>query len=134
MRYKALLLWAGLAGLLALAYRQFGWQGVALASGGLLMWLLLHFNRLMHVMRRASNRPVGHVASAVMLNAKLQAGRPLLHVIAQTRSLGERLSAEGAQPEIYRWRDESGSSVTCEFQGGKLVSWQLERPAQAAQD
>lgn len=134
MKSKALLLWAGVAGLLVLAHRQFGWQGVALASGGLLMWLLLHFNRLMHVMRRASDRPVGRVASAVMLNAKLQAGRPLLHVIALTRSLGERLSAEGAQPEIYRWRDDSDSSVTCEFQDGKLLRWTLERPPQATQD
>ena len=134
MKYKALLLWVGLAGLLVLAHRQFGWQGVALASGGLLMWLLLHFNRLMHVMRRASGRPVGQVASAVMLNAKLQAGRPLLHVIALTRSLGERLSAEGAQPEIYRWRDDSDSQVTCEFQDGKLLRWTLERPPQATQD
>jgi len=134
MRYKAFLLWAGVAGLLVFAYRQFGWQGVALVSGGLLMWLLLHFNRLMHVMRRASSRPIGHVGSAVMLNAKLQAGRPLLHVIAQTRSLGKRLSAEGEEPEVYLWTDDSGSSVTCEFEGGKLQRWQLERPAQPAQD
>ena len=99
-------------------------------GGGLMMWALLHFTRLMGVMKRAANRPVGHVDSAVMLNAKLQSGRPLLHVIAQTRALGERLSAEGAQPEIYRWRDESGSSVSCEFEGGKLARWQLVRPAQ----
>ncbi len=53
-----------------------------------------------------------------------------MHVIAQTRALGERLSDEGAQPEVYRWRDGSGSSVSCEFEGGKLARWKLERPEQ----
>ena len=130
MRFQSILLWAGVAALLVLAQSRFGWPGVAFAGAGLVMWLLLHFTRLMGVMKRAANRPVGHVDSAVMLNAKLQSGRPLLHVIAQTRALGERLSAEGAQPEIYRWSDESGSSVSCEFEGGKLARWQLVRPAQ----
>ncbi|MEO0003243.1 MAG: hypothetical protein RLZZ22_935 [Pseudomonadota bacterium] len=130
MKFQSILLWTGVAALLVLAHAQFGWPGVAFAGAGLVMWLLLHFTRLMGVMRRAANRPVGHVDSAVMLNAKLRPDRPLMHVIAQTRALGERLSAEGAQPEIYRWRDESGSSVRCEFEGGKLARWQLDRPAQ----
>ena len=72
---------------------------------------------------------LGGVASAVMLNAKLQPGQPLLHVIAMTRALGERISPEGVEPEVYRWCDESGSGVTCEFEGGKLQRWKLERPA-----
>ena len=53
------------------AWRQFGWPGIAMAAGGVVMWILLHFTRLMTVLKRAANRPVGHVASAVMLNAKL---------------------------------------------------------------
>ena len=113
-----------------LAHDRFGWAGAAFAGAGIVMWLLLHFTRLMHVMRRAASRPVGHVDSAVMLNAKLRPNRALLHVIAMTRSLGERMSAEGAEPEVYRWRDTSGSSVSCEFEGGKLRRWKLERPAQ----
>ncbi len=130
MKFQSILLWSGIAALLVLAQSQFGWPGLAFAGAGLMMWLLLHFTRLMSVMKRAANRPVGHVDSAVMLNAKLQPGRPLLHVIAMTRALGERLSAEGEQPEVYRWRDESGSSVRCEFEGGKLARWRLDRPAQ----
>lgn len=115
---------------LFLSHRYYGWMGVAAAAGLLVMWLLLHFHRLMQVLQRAAKRPVGYVDSAVMLNAKLRPGRPLMHVIALTRSLGERLSAADAQPEIYRWRDGSGSSVSCEFEGGKLQRWRLERPAQ----
>lgn len=129
MRFQGILLWGGVAALLVLAHAKFGWPGVAFAGAGLVMWLLLHFTRLMGVMKRAANRPIGHVDSAVMLNAKLQPGRSLMHVVAQTRALGERLSAEAAQPEIYRWSDDSGSSVSCEFEGGKLARWKLERPA-----
>jgi hypothetical protein len=53
---------------------------------------------------------------------------PLMHIIALTRSLGELLTPKDVQPERFRWRDASESSVTCELVGGKLVSWTLERP------
>ena len=43
-------------------------------------------------------------------------------------ALGELLSAEGADPEIYRWTDGTRSHVICEFRQGKLVKWTLERP------
>ena len=112
-----------------LAYRQWGWLGVALVSGGLVMWVLLHFTRMMQVLKRAANRPIGYVDSAVMLNAKLRAGVPLMHVIALTRSLGELLTPKDTQPERFRWTDGSQSHVTCEFVGGKLVGWTLYRPA-----
>lgn len=114
-----------------LAYRHFGWPGVALSAGALVMWVLLHFTRMMQVLKRATNRPIGHVDSAVMLNAKLRPGVPLMHIIALTRSLGELLTPKDVQPERFRWRDASESSVTCELVGGKLVSWTLERPTDA---
>ena len=60
----------GLALLLAFAFRAAGWQGLAAAGGGVLMWLLLHFTRLVAVMRRATDRPVGHTDSAAVLNAR----------------------------------------------------------------
>jgi hypothetical protein len=41
------------------------------------------------------------------------------------------MSPKDAQPELYRWTDGSESSVTCEFLQGKLVKWELNRPAQA---
>ena len=101
---------------------------MAAAGGGVLMWLLLHFTRLMTVMKRAAEKPLGWVASAVMLNAKLKPRMPLLKVLALTGALGERLSAEEAQPEVYRWRDNGDSSVTAEFANGRLAGWRLERP------
>src|SRR5205085_4143719 len=112
-------------------YQGYGWPGVALAGGGIVMWMLLHFTRMMKVLQRASSRPVGFVDSAVMLNAKLRPGVPLLHVVAMTRALGEQLGPKDQQPEVYRWTDGSASSVTCEFARGKLVKWELLRPQAA---
>ncbi|MEO8857831.1 MAG: glycerate kinase [Burkholderiaceae bacterium] len=111
-----------------IAYRQYGWSGVAVAASLIVMWMLLHFNRVMHVLKRAANRPVGYVGSAVMFNARLKPGVTLLHVMAMTQSLGEALSAKDQEPEVYRWTDGSESHVTCEFRGGKLVKWELVRP------
>ena len=114
--------------LVAAAWRAYGWAGVAVVTGGIVMWVLLHFTRLMHVLKQAADRPVGYVASAVMLNAKLQPGMPLLKVLALTRALGELRTEPEAQPEIFRWTDTSGSHVTCTFANGRLVAWNLERP------
>ena len=94
------------------------------------MWVLLHFTRLMSIMKKASDRPIGYVGSAVMLNAKLKPKAPLVHVVAMTRSLGQRLSEEGQSPEIYRWTDGTQSHVTCEFVAGRLMKWELQRPEQ----
>ncbi len=118
---------AGVA-VVVLAYRGFGWAGVAAAVGGLMMWLLLHFTRMMQVLRRAANRPIGYVDSAVMLNAKLKPGMTLLHVVAMTRSLGALQSDKDAQPEVFRWTDGGQSHVTCTFVGGKLAQHELFRP------
>ncbi|QJW83319.1 glycerate kinase [Ramlibacter terrae] len=109
-------------------YRAYGWQGVAFAVTGIVMWMLLHFTRLMKVLQRASSNPVGYCDSAVMLNAKLRAGVNLLHVVAMTRSIGEDTGVKGEQPEVFRWTDNSASHVTCEFRDGKLVKWELVRP------
>ena len=121
-----------LAGLIAiaLAWDRFGWQGVAVVATAIVMWVLMHFNRLMQVLKRAANRPIGHVDSAVMLNAKLKKGITLMHVTAMTRALGALQTEPDQQPEIYRWADASLSHVDCEFNNGRLVRWQLFRPQQ----
>ena len=111
------------------AWRQFEWAGLALAGGGVMMWLLLHFTRLMTILKKAANRPIGHVASAVMLNARLKKGVTLMHVIAMTKSLGQLQGVANEQPEVYVWTDTGGSKVTCTFAGGKLQQWELWRPA-----
>jgi len=115
--------------LVVASYRAYGWMGVAAAAGFLVMWLLLHFTRLMAVLRKAADSPIGHVGSAVMLNARLRAGVTLMHVIAMTRALGALQSRENEQPEVYRWTDAGGSHVTCEFLHGRLTRWTLVRPS-----
>lgn len=121
---------AGVAAI-ALAWHRFGWQGVLVVVTVLVMWVLLHFNRMMQVLKRAADRPVGHVDSAVMLNAKLKPGMTLLHVTAMTRSLGALQTIKDEQPEVYRWSDNGQSWVDCTFQGGRLVRWNMVRPAPA---
>ena len=115
----------------AVAYSNYKWPGVAVVFTGLVSWALLHFSRMMQILKRAANRPIGYVDSAVMLNAKLQKGKTLMHVIAMTKSLGELVSVKDAQPEVFRWMDGTQSHVTCTFLGGKLQSWVLFRPVDA---
>ncbi len=130
MNFSKILIPIGVVIFVAGAWHQFQWQGVAIATGAVVMWVLLHFTRMVTVLSRAANRPVGHVASAVMLNVKLQKGVNLMHVIALTKSLGERLSDANTQPEIYKWTDSGDSYVVCTFKGGKLISWEMTRPAE----
>jgi hypothetical protein len=56
---------AGVA-IVVLAYRFYGWAGVAAVATGLVMWVLLHFTRMMQVLKRAANRPIGYVDSPSM--------------------------------------------------------------------
>ncbi|MEN9982984.1 MAG: hypothetical protein RI918_953 [Pseudomonadota bacterium] len=112
------------------AYTYYKWSGVAIVVSGLVTWVLLHFSRMMQILKRAANRPIGYVDSAVMLNAKLQKGKSLMHVVAMTKALGELLSVKDAKPEVFRWTDGSKSHVTCTFVEGKLQSWELFRPAE----
>jgi hypothetical protein len=128
MNFQKLLVPVGAIVLLGLAWRSGGWGGVALAGGVIVMFLLMHFTRAMQVLKRAADRPVGYVASSVMLNAKLKKGVTLMHVIAMTRALGELRSPQDEQPELYRWTDTGGSYVDAVFNGGKLQSWTLIRP------
>lgn len=131
MNLRNILIPLGLIVLLVAAHQSYGWLGVVAVGGGIVMWMLLHFTRLMSIMRKASDRPIGYVGSAVMLNVKLKPKVTLMHVVAMTRSLGQRLSDEGQQPEIYRWTDGTQSHVTCEFADGRLVKWALVRPTPA---
>ena len=126
--YRTILLWVGGIVLIALAYRSWGWQGVIGAVTIVVFWLALHFNRLMAVLKRAKDSPIGYLDSAVMFNAKLKPGVSMLHVVAMTRSLGQPQSALGKDPEVMRWTDPGGSWVDCEFVGGKLVRWTMVRP------
>jgi len=134
LRVQTIAVRVGAVALLVMGYHWYGWPGVAGAAGALVMWMLLHFTRMLQVLRRAANRPKGHVESSVMLNARLHPGVSLMQVVALTRSLGELRSPANAQPEVFRWTDTGQSFVECEFLGGKLTSWRLHRPTQALPD
>ncbi len=118
--------WSLAALLVVVAWYAYGWQGVLLAVSVVVFWLLLQFSRAMRAMRQAGQAPVGHVDSAVMLNAKLQPGMTMLQVIGLTRSLGRKL--DGGE-DRWAWSDEGGSTVTLQFEGGKLARFELGRPA-----
>lgn len=132
MNFQRYLVPIGIVGFTAWAWQTWGWTGIVMVVTGGVMWLLLYFTRLVQIMKRATNRPIGFVDSAVMLNAKLKTGVSLMHVIAMTRALGQLETEKNAQPEIFSWRDGSQSVVRCVFVQGKLQSWTLERPFQAA--
>ena len=117
--------WALALAALVLGGVFFGWQGVILALTGLVFWLLMQFTRLMRVMRMANSSPLGHVASAVMLNAKLKPGMKLVDVIPLTLSLG-RKTAEA--PETYVWTDAGGVSVEVVMENARVARWNLVRP------
>ena len=130
--------WALAALAVGLGYAQWGWQGIVLAVTVIVFWLLLQFGRALRVMRQAGGAPVGHVASAVMLNSRLRPGMRLLEIIPLTRSLGEKvggsmdptapaLGSGCALVECFRWRDSSGASVRVELRDGRLVRWELIR-------
>ncbi|MDR2334448.1 MAG: glycerate kinase [Burkholderiaceae bacterium] len=128
MNFRKYLIPLGIVCLFFASYNAWGWQGPITVLGGLVMWALLHYTRIMNVMQKANKRPIGYVGSAVMLNAKLRPGVNLLHVIAMTQSLGERLTELGKDPEIYRWTDGTRSFVTVELVNGRVVKWELTRP------
>jgi hypothetical protein len=118
--------WALAVLLLAAAWQSYGWQGVLAAISAIVFWLLLQFNRAVRVMKNAGMAPVGHVDSAVMLNAKLKPGMTMLQVVAMTRSLGRKLDEAG---DTWAWQDNGDSRVTLHFQRGRLARFELDRPA-----
>ena len=107
-------------------WRGYGWPGIALAFSVIVVWLLIQFNRSVKVMRNAASAPIGHIDSAVMLNAKLSAGLPMIRVVTLTKSLGKRVAEE---PETWAWADASGSEVQIVFDKGRCQRWVLNRPA-----
>ena len=124
-----LLGWA-LAGLFALfSWRAYGWAGLALAASAIVFWLLLQFNRAVRTMKNAAGAPVGSIPSAVMFNARLRRGMTMLQVVTKTKSLGRKL---GSSEDDWLWADAGGSSVSLHFERGRLVRWQLDRPAEDA--
>jgi phosphatidylglycerophosphate synthase len=125
---NSILGWALAVAAVAVAYVQWGWQGVIFGLTLVAFWLMLQFSRSLRVLRRAGQAPVGHVASAVMLHSKLRTGMRLMEILPLTGSLGLTLSeAAGNTPETYAWTDSGGDRVEVELRGGRLAAWQLQR-------
>ena len=118
----------GVAAVGWMGHRAYGWPGLALVAGGGVMWALLHTTRMLAVLRRAAQRPIGTVASAVMLHSRLEHGMTLLQVLALTRSLGMQTGDRENPVAQYRWTDPSDATVHCTFEHGKLARWELLRP------
>lgn len=125
MLSSSLVGWLLAGAALVAGYVSYGWHGLVLALTVIVFWLLLQFSRTLRVLRGAAQSPVGHVANAVMLHAKLQAGMRLPQVIALTGSLGRKVADE--PNETWAWTDAQGDSVQVAFSAGRCSNWRLER-------
>jgi len=118
--------WTLAALALAAGYVGYGWPGVVLAVTVVVFWLLLQFSRALRVVQAAARRPVGQVASTVMLQSRLHPGMTLAHILKLTGSLGHKRSTE-PETERYAWADGGGDELVVELTGGKLTAWRLQR-------
>jgi len=100
-----------------------GWQGLLLSGSVIVFWLVMQFTRALRVLRHASQRPVGHVDSAVMLQSRLEHGMNMQELIALTGSLGTRLG----ELDDWQWSDSGGNTVVVHLRRGKVVRWSLVR-------
>ena len=120
--------WGLAVAAIAVGWASYGWPGVVLAITVIVFWLLLQFSRAMRVLRIAASNPVGHVPSAVMLNAKLRRDMKLPEVLVLTRSLGRRVAGDAQSPsETWAWTDPGGVTVELTFMNGHLARWELQR-------
>lgn len=124
---RTVLWWVAMAVVLWGVWQQYGGMGVLLAFSMLMFWLTIQFSQTMRVLKRAAGQPKGTVGHALKLHVKLKPGMKLLTVIGMTGSLGDMLSAPDVQPEVFRWTDPAGSSVTARFVDGRLLDHQIER-------
>ncbi len=115
----------GLAAVFAfLAWETYGLRGLAFALSAIAFWLLLTFNRVVRVMKRAADQPLGHVDNAVMFHAGLAEGMTMLQIVTKTKTLGKKIDGND---DDWRWSDDA-SHVDLHFEGGRLVRWKIERP------
>lgn len=118
MQPQLLVGWALAVAAIAIGWVQWGWPGVVLAITVIAFWLLLQFSRALRVLRTAGQAPVGHVASAAMLNAKLHKGMRLPQILALTKSLGQKIADD---PETFEWTDPGGDRVRLELRQARLA-------------
>ena len=114
---------------IAAGYAGWGWPGVVLGVTVIVFWLLLQFSRTVRLLRQAAGAPVGHVPSAVMLQARLREGMRLAEVIRLAGSLGRKVKDT---PETFAWTDDGGACTEVELTpAGRVSAWRLRRPETA---
>jgi hypothetical protein len=130
-RLRALLFPALALALSYAAWRSYGAQGLLLAVLMLSFWLLLHFTKLMRLLRTIAARPMGRVRNAAALQARLKRGMAMVDVIRLTLSLGQLRTPPDTEPEQRAWADDAGQALVATFEHGRLVTWRLEPVGEA---
>jgi hypothetical protein len=131
-RLRALLFPALALALSYAAWRSYGAQGLLLAVLMLSFWLLLHFTKLMRLLRTVAARPMGRVSDAAALQTRLKRGMAMVDVIRLTLSLGQLRTPPDTEPEQRAWADDAGQALVATFEHGRLLAWRLEALGQAA--
>jgi hypothetical protein len=125
-RLRALLFPALALALSYAAWRSYGVQGLLLAVLMLSFWLMLHFTKLMRLLRTVATRPMGRVSSAAALLQRLKPGMAMVDVMRLTLSIGELRTPPDTEPEERQWADATGQTVVGRFEHGCLTSFRLE--------
>lgn len=129
-RLSTLLFPALAAALAYAAWRSYSWPGLILALLMLSFWVLLHFTKLMRLLRTVADRPMGRVRDAGALAKRLKPGMPLVDVMRLTLSIGALRSAPDTDPEVRTWSDDTGQTAVCHFEQGRLVSFRVDTALQ----
>lgn len=123
--------WALALAAVVAGFLSYGWKGLVLAGTAVAFWLLLQFSRALRALRGAARAPLGSLANAVMLHARLRAGMRLPDVLRLTGSLGRKVDGQPADPdhESWVWADAAGDEVEVLLRAGRVHGWQLRRAA-----
>jgi hypothetical protein len=89
-----------------LAYRAYGWPGLALAAGGLVMWVLLNMTRMLKVLQRAVARHKISVSGATSESYDSKETRQAAHEIRSCLpSMSDRDGKIWMDGQMVDWRD-----------------------------
>lgn len=120
--------------LILAAWRSYGWQGVLLATLMLSFWVLLHFSKILRLLRTAATRPLGHCRDCRALARALKRGMPLYRVVQFTHALGLRQDSADAAVDRFVWHDPQDWQLEVVLWHGRVSEWTLLPPAEAVPD